>query len=937
MKTIRQVWFKKNSHSNHFREGTSNKFYFDQNWLILILFGVFMVFANSVSAQQGAVSQFADLNTGPNRITRGSAQFPSVIFFDNKTFLTIQTQELGVELWVTDGTPQNTRLFADICPGQCSSSPSSFYIEGNNLFFSADDGRIGAELWRLAAGASGPVLVADINPGASGSTPIGFKSLSFRINATTVTRTFFSAARTQDGRELWRLTNGVAPTVSLERDIAVGPASSSPVDIVTLNTLQVGLVARGLNQGRNLQVLNYTSTTGTPSSVTHIAALSGSPTRDISVMRTLGPNTFLILRDTSTAQNELWVTQGTELSTINLRTAPTITSLTLNSTLFRAFFAIGSNLAVSDGTLAGTVNLTTNNLTPSNLVSAGNRMLFIAATPANGRELFSSDGTAAGTVLLKELVSGAAGISGTIKSAEAKLSTHAFFGFSDQLWISNGTSAGTIEISGNAPSAGFVFQNVFPTRNLEAILGFFPDTGDNSSEPFFTQGTAISTVSLGNLRSDVGDSFARPIDSINNRLIFGADLSGQSSSVSFSLTLTGSPTIEELPIPPFRGGGTHFGKLWFSGNNLIQTDATASGTNIITTVGPPSIESKDCVIERNGLRYFIARNPLESNDTELYRSDGSDVGTVAVSNQSDASRRGIDEDCFTGGRLISKVGSDIFFIGGAASTGFELQKLDINGQTSLVADIRAGAEFSFIRDMVALDDRLVFAANDGIFGNELWVSAGTAQTTQRISDITPGAGDTVFDRFTRVGNQVFFIASESATGKELYVTDGTATGTRLVVDLFAGVGDSFGVDGPQLEKSIDGKLIFRALSSTDPTCVLFETDGSASGTRCIYNSAVHQFGPMTSSRFVITTSGAVVFAATKSGSNDGEEIRAVFNRQVLNLSNADIAPGTLHSAPNNLLAVGDSVFFQANDGSSGREMWRLTLADLNLIFGNGFE
>jgi ELWxxDGT repeat protein len=29
----------------------------------------------------------------------------------------------GTELWATDGTPAGTRLVADLCPGDCSSSP----------------------------------------------------------------------------------------------------------------------------------------------------------------------------------------------------------------------------------------------------------------------------------------------------------------------------------------------------------------------------------------------------------------------------------------------------------------------------------------------------------------------------------------------------------------------------------------------------------------------------------------------------------------------------------------------------------------------------------------------------------------------------------------------------------------------------------------------
>ena len=169
-----------------------------QRAFITLLF-LLILLAISPCYGQGTVAQFADLNTGPNFRTRGSMQAAASVFFDNKTLLRLETPELGAELWITDGTPQNTRLFSDICPGQCSSSPSQFYIEGSNLYFNADDGRFGPELWRLAAGSNVPTMVSDINPGAKGSVPTEFKRINFRVGTTVVSRTFFAATREQEG------------------------------------------------------------------------------------------------------------------------------------------------------------------------------------------------------------------------------------------------------------------------------------------------------------------------------------------------------------------------------------------------------------------------------------------------------------------------------------------------------------------------------------------------------------------------------------------------------------------------------------------------------------------------------------------------------------------------------------------------------------------
>ena len=909
--------------------------------MLRILTALFLVSLIGISAchAQANVTQVAELNTGPNFRTRGSMQSAASVFFDNKTLLLLETPELGAELWVTDGTPQNTRLFADICPGQCSSSPSQFYIEGNNLYFSADDGRFGPELWRLAAGANAPALLSDINPGAKGSSPTEFKRINFRVGTTVVSRTFFAATREQEGRELWRLSNGGAasPSVSLELDIAAGKVSSTPIDVSILNTLQVAVVARTQGSGRELQALDYSSTTAVPTGSTPMTAFGTSTARNAREMLTLGPNTYLILDESNSFTDELWVTQGTEASTVKLRTASGLNSLVLNAPLFRVFFDTSNgsvrNLGVSDGTLAGTTILGSSIVSPSNLLSAGNRVLFIASTPAAGRELFSSDGTAAGTGLLKEFVGGTAGISSNVVSATTIQANSAMFGFNDQLWLSDGTATGTIEISGAVISSTFSIQNITPTRAQEAIVGAFPISGDNSSEPFFTQGTAASTVSLGNIRSDAGDSMANPLGEINQRIIFRAEISTETKNTHFSLPISGALPLERLPLLSSRSGGTHFGKLWFRSSEWFQTDATAAGTTTISAVASARVTDPACVLSRNGLRYFLGQSPVNGADAEVFRSDGTAAGTVPVTDVSTATRPGLDNFCFDQSRTIAQMGPDLYFVGGAASTGEELQKLDINEQTSLVADIRVGAEFAFIRDIVALDDRLIFAADDGIFGNELWVSRGSAQTTLRLSDINPGFTGTLISGLTRVGNQVFFIAASPTAGNELFVTDGTAAGTRMVVDLFPGLGSSFS-DGATaaLAKGGNNRLVFRP---TGQSCKLFESDGTSIGTRCLYDEAQHSFGPI--AQWTVTQGGAVVFAAAKVGSSDGEELRAIFDRQVLSLSGGDIAPGSLGSAPNQLLSTGQTVYFQANDGSTGRELFKLILPNFEILFRNGFE
>lgn len=897
------------------------------------LIGLLMT-ARALNAQ-GVVSQFADFNTGVNPGAAGSLG-SSAISFDGRRFFTATTDRLGGELWITDGTVINTRLFADICPGSCASNPANFYVEGTNLYFSADDGQHGAELWRLAAGSNTPTLVSDINPGAPGSTPTRFTRLSFRINSTVVSRTFFSATTQEHGREVWRLTAGSAPTVALERDINPGTGSSSPTSFAVLNTLQVSVAARSAGLQSEVLSLDYTSTTAPASGITIMSGFGTSAQRFAEPeLVALGPNMYVVVRDFNTASSELWVTQGTVPTTIKLRTANSIVALTSNAALFRLFFVSGSGssalLAISDGTLAGTSNVSAAGVTPQNLVSLGNRVLFTGIASGSGRELFSSDGTVAGTGLLKEVVSGSAGITETIIFKPTVSQTRALLAFDDKLWITDATNAGTTLISGSAIQGGGSMTVLVPTTGIEAIIGYSAD-GSSAGEPFYTAGTIATTSALGNLQSDVGDSFSTPTTVFNGRLIFNGFVPGQSAS-NFSLPTATSGPLEVLSGFTNAASGVHFGRVWFRGSSgLVTSDATAAGT---LTISParPEIRAPRCVIERNGARYYIASGN-SSADIEIYRSDGTTPNTFPVTDLSATDTGAIQDFCFDGFTAIAGFGERLFFVGFEPATGYELRSLNGSDQLSLVADIRAGADDSDIFNMIALDDRLLFVANDGIFGAELWVTTGTAQGTSRLTDINPGPLSSTITNLRRLGNRIVFTAISPTHGNEVYVSDGTVAGTQRISDLVSGIGSAFGEYVPVFAEGSD-RLYFRATSSLEPACRLFETDGTAAGTHCAYNSASVNLGPVQS--IVVAANGAVVFTATRATPNDGEEIRILYNGAFIEAAGADIAPGPEGSAPQRLMAAGDVVYFQANDGFSGRELWQLQLPDLDLLFKNGFD
>src|SRR5262249_35621467 len=100
------------------------------------------------------------------------ANYPSARFTPvGDRLLFVGTDRLGIELWITDGTPTGTHPLLDIQPGLGSSNPASLIAAGSRVFFSADDGTHGRELWESDGTPEGTRMVKDVAPGGLSALP----------------------------------------------------------------------------------------------------------------------------------------------------------------------------------------------------------------------------------------------------------------------------------------------------------------------------------------------------------------------------------------------------------------------------------------------------------------------------------------------------------------------------------------------------------------------------------------------------------------------------------------------------------------------------------------------------------------------------------------------------------------------------------------------
>ena len=107
----------------------------------------------------------------------------------------------GEELWVSDGSPNGTRMVKDLNPGSYGAMIDNLVALDGHLYFSATDRQSGNELWRTGK-VKGEPEVADLIPGSNGSFPSQFTTDDGRLF-------FYTTGRAQN-RQLWQYEPGGA-------------------------------------------------------------------------------------------------------------------------------------------------------------------------------------------------------------------------------------------------------------------------------------------------------------------------------------------------------------------------------------------------------------------------------------------------------------------------------------------------------------------------------------------------------------------------------------------------------------------------------------------------------------------------------------------------------------------------------------------------------
>jgi ELWxxDGT repeat protein len=309
--------------------------------------------------------------------------------------------------------------------------------------------------------------------------------------------------------------------------------------------------------------------------------------------------------------------------------------------------------------------------------------------------------------------------------------------------------------------------------------------------------------------------------------------------------------------------------------------------------------------ESNGLAYFSA---VDETDTALWVSDGTLDGTRKLKSFENGSLSSFTE-------VVTSQGTFLYFMGGQTDTGTELWRTNGTAAgTLLVSDIRPGATGSNPLNLTAAGDRLFFTAiptatvQDIRFFRTNATGTGVEEVTgvKNISDLAAS------------GNTLYFTGEAAAGGDvEMWrINDVTAASVTPVPTDLNPSGDST----PSGYFVANGKLYAAADNGADPfgsSISLLKIDPSGSPT-----STVIQTGLRNPKDFV--TIGTNVYFSGFTAANGTELWKLDTTTDTATLLNvADDASVATSSNPTNLVAVGNDVYFFADDGTgSGQSLWK---------------
>ncbi len=900
-------------------------------------FLVSALIGTSPSAASGTAELLADINQVPSF---GSSSYgasgPLIPLGDRLLFTGIEPSS-GAELWISDATPQGTRLLLDLEPGGESSSFVPLGTAGQTAVLLSRLRLGNWEVWRSDGTAAGTFPIYDLFP---------LDSCSFQEDvpeAVSVEDRLFFLARKPGTCALW-ITDGTE-------------SGTQPVEEV--GSEAHNLVAAG---NRVFFVASNGLWTSNGDGAAHLRSFENSDSEGPRQLYAAGSRVVFIAQALEGGGEELWTSDGSAAGTRPLTNFFEPFPFGRQEPLLRM---IGQTLyfTADDGTGIDLWRIEGSNGAPrrvtdfvhtdpfperfdgSQIAQVGNRLVFSASEGGSFRgRLWVSGGTPESTAPVDGCPDGCPRRSGGPLIQLGSRIVFEGIGPRDEqeIWATDGTGAGTQRLAD-------IDISFTPVALLGKVFFIGPGNSSTGYGLWKTDGTAAGTVRVADLGAGAfNSSFSNGFSPVaaGGRIFFLASLEWQKPQLwvsdGFPEGTRAISYINESPgsyprgFTPFAAGALFSA---YDGNLRVlwRADGSAAGPYPIPAVIEPL-----SIVPASGGAAFILTGYDRFGPFRLWRTDGTEAGTLQLDP--------------AGGEpleVLEPFRNGVIF-GVEEQDQISLWESDGSGTRPL---FDLPADVVRIHSSQILGSLLYFVASRGpSHEDQLWVSDGTAAGTRPVDENgfwtfqssslpmeiaggivyfasryglwTIGANDAAEVPFpkpwegssptdlTEFRGALYFLAShpETAARRVLWRSDGTS----------AFLVESFGLAAIRMVRLGDRLLL--VADDGAHGIELWSSDGTEAGTVLVRDIAQGEtsglsYLPWESSLAV--AGGKVYFSATDGTSgfelweSDGT---AAGTRRV-----QDIAPGGLSSHPTELRTVANRLFFSAGDSLHGEEPWVLSL------------
>ena len=544
---------------------------------------------------------------------------------------------------------------------------------------------------------------------------------------------------------------------------------------------------------------------------------------------------------------------------------------------------------------------------PTKMANFDGKLIFLFSTT----DLWISNGTSAGTNMIKKL---------KFLTFE---STHGKWGFLNnkflftasilteddyELWQSDGTEMGTEQLK-NINTTTNPFPNNSSAPNYFTTINnklYFKTLKD---EIWQTDGTVNGTVFIQNISHPSNSSTNSPafIYTSNSYLLYsyydiqnGYELwktNGITQNILKNITTYNKPSLgsdKKVRV----GNVWYFNGADYHGAELWKSDGTSEGTVLVKDLNSGIFSAIiQEIVAVGSTVYFTAIFSNEDN-TRLFKTDGTENGTVEINVY--------DSNVYLYPNYLTPSINKLYFKG--YNIGIQTPWISL-GSASSTKPLLVNYEYSqAFSNLVSVEDKLFFTSSG------LWISDGTQENTYKVFGNETVNVPLNPIRLIEFKNKVYFFSQyrdiNFVMKYALFESNGTKIGTKIVKEFGQDLISTYLLF---LEKTSD-KLYFRPTLSYQQNFDLWTSDGTTEGTTFLktlnaqgnvnlkFSSIGNQFYMFINQQYVAIDN----ILWTSNGTIDG-------TKQILQKQNSSIV--------SSIASFKCKLYFSLFDTNYGQELW----------------